>query len=71
MSLPSEQIKMPAWFWYLLGGAIVWMTSQSVQTTKIQSDVGHIRQEHQRRILKLEDRVDNLTDRMFRVEADQ
>lgn len=69
MTNPNDHIKIPLWFWGLLGGAVLWMTSQSVQTAQIKADVGHIRQEHQRRILKLEDRVDNLTDRMFRVEA--
>lgn len=65
----SDQIKMPYWFWLLLGGAVIWMTSQSVQTAQIKSGLQFIKEEQGRRILKLEDRVDDLTDRMFRAES--
>ena len=65
----GETVVMPRWFWGLLIMATAWMTHQSVVVEGIRSVQSTIVAENQRRILRLESRVEELTERVARVET--
>jgi hypothetical protein len=64
-----EAISIPKWLWAVLLAATAWAFHLSVEVHTIRAGQTQILDEHDRRILKLEDRVESLTDRLFRLEG--
>ena len=67
--MPDTHIKVPRWFWSLVVGAAAWMTWQTIQTGEIRAVQSEILKQHEKRLERVEDRVDELTSRLFKLEA--
>jgi len=58
----QETIAIPKWFWGLVIAFAAWMTTQSFALHNVQSTNSTILIEHERRILRIEDWKDRVTE---------
>lgn len=68
-------VSMPKWMWALYLAAATWAGHQSVQSSQIAKDVEAIHKvqavivtDFERRVTKLEERVDKLTDQLLQID---